>query len=182
MAGESDQTKWVGVRPTDPAEAIPVTETDPVDEVSIIPSDPAQTIPVEEQSPVTGVYTKKAAPAIFDMHAISGFARVWEDKTDVGAPNYNHDIYTVPAGKAFALNFAQGMCFQNTPTNIQFILVSGGVEYPWNVQDYGAAFELKKVLVNLLYDEDEIVRIKWVTTLATTRVMGWMFGYLRDKY
>lgn len=160
MAGESDQTKWVGVRPTDPAVAIPVTLTDPI----------------------TSVFTKKAAPAILDLQAVSAMVRFTEEKNNIGAPNYNHDIYTVPAGKLFMLNFIQGMSYQATPTTIQFQLVSGGTAFPWNIAAYGGAYATVFIFQNVLYDEDEIVRIRWITTLAATDVVGWIFGYLMNKY
>ncbi len=126
--------------------------------------------------------TVKPDPAIGDLQAISGFFRFQARVDNVGAPNYNHDLYTVPAGKMFMLNFIQGMCYQSTPTAIEFMLVTGGTEYGYYYSGYGGAYEIHRSFENVLYDEDEIVRVRWSGTLAATDVNGWTFGYLMDKY
>ena len=80
------------------------------------------------------------------------------------------------------LSFIQCMCAQATPTSMQFVLVSGATEYPWFTALYAGAWEIHKQFEKVLYDEDEIVRINWIATLAGTDVYGWMFGYLIKKY
>lgn len=102
MAGESDQTKWVGVRPTDPAEAIPV----------------------EEQSPVTGVYTKKAPPAVADAQAIKGEV-ISEIVTNPGSGgDYNHEHPAVPAGEAWMIQIVLSSDLTSIPTTITHYLIS----------------------------------------------------------
>lgn len=61
MAGEPDQTKWVGIRPTDPPEPIPVAVV--FDPVSI------QVEPKPGMDPLP-VLTQKKAPAVSDLQAI----------------------------------------------------------------------------------------------------------------
>ncbi|GAH95898.1 unnamed protein product, partial [marine sediment metagenome] len=69
--------------------------------------------------------TVKAYPAIADLQAPSDFVRIAETELNVGAPNYNHDIYTVPAGSIFYLEYLQVYCAQADPTGVKFILRSG---------------------------------------------------------
>lgn len=63
MAGEGDQTKWVGIRPVNPAENIPVTESDPITEIDINPAAGMGTLPVAEQSPLSSIQVEPKAGA-----------------------------------------------------------------------------------------------------------------------
>lgn len=206
MAGENDQCKWVGVRPTNPPENIPVTESDPVTSMDVTEQSPLTSIKVEpklagttfktvEQSPlvnikvepkeITTVFktsTEKRSPAMCDMQAPSSFVRINMTELNVGIGTYNWDIYTVPAGYVFMTEFNQAMCFQADPTGIQFILRSGGVDYIWYNDVYGGAFALKATTLKITYDEAEIVRHSWINCLAGTDVMCWLFGTLYKKY
>ncbi|GAH85784.1 unnamed protein product [marine sediment metagenome] len=126
--------------------------------------------------------TVKAYPAVSDLQAISGFVRKVEKMTDVGAPNYDHDFYTVPAGRIFVMEMLSAYCWQATPTFVNFILRSGGVDYGFYLAAYGGAFENHMWADPIKFDENEIVRIHWTTTLAATDVVASTFGYLIDKY
>ena len=46
MAKEPDQTRWVGIRPTDPSEAIPVTESAPLTSIEVEPTAGSADFPV----------------------------------------------------------------------------------------------------------------------------------------
>jgi len=151
MAGEGDETKWVGVRPTNPAEQIPVD-------------------------------TKKQSPAVVDLQAPSAFLRFQSSIMNVGATTYDHVLYTVPADKMMMLNFISGMCFQATPTQIQFILEKGASDYIYYAVAYGGAYEIHKVFNNVLYDEGEHVIVRWLNIGLTDDVFGSVFGYVMDKY
>jgi len=61
MAGENDETKWVGVRPTDPAETIPVEEQSPLTTLPVSPALGYDPWPVEEQSPLTSIEVEPTA-------------------------------------------------------------------------------------------------------------------------
>lgn len=173
MSPENDQTRWIGVRPTNPAENIPVTESTPLTDILVGPSVGAG---------FHDVNTRKLTPAICDLQAPESFVRVSDVAANVGAPNYAHNVYTVPAGKVFKLEMLMAYCFQTTPTQIDFILVSGGVGYVFYNALYGLAWERHRWTTHILFDEDEIVRVYWTTTLAGTTVMGGVFGHLFDKY
>lgn len=195
MAKEPDQTRWVGVRPTDPAENIPVTESSPVTEVDVNPAAGCDNFPVTESAPLTDIQvapsagnpqfetvTQKRAPAVADLQAIESFVRIYQYRADVGAPDYNHDIYTVPAGKIFLLNYIYAFCLQPDPTEIRFILKEGANDFVWYLEPYGAAWEYHRRTPNVLYNEDEIVRIRWIGTAALNDVGGGIFGHLIDRY
>jgi len=151
MAGEGDETKWVGVRPTNPAEQIPVD-------------------------------TRKQSPAVGDLQAPSAFMRFQANIMNVGATTYDHILYTVPADKMLMLNFISGMCFQGTPTQVQFILRKGANDYIYIAELYGGAFEIHNLFNNVLYDEGEHVVIRWLSIGLTDDVFGSCFGYVMDKY
>lgn len=126
--------------------------------------------------------TVKAYPAVADLQAVESFIRKSEDKTNVGAPNYDHDLYTVPAGKIFVLEFLLAYCAQADPTNVSFRLRKGIVDYTFYYGTYGGAWENHLWTTPIKYNENEIVRIRWIGTLAGTDVNGTLFGYLINKY
>jgi len=49
MAKEPDQTRWVGIRPTDPAENIPVTESAPLTAIQVEPNQAATNFRLQSQ-------------------------------------------------------------------------------------------------------------------------------------
>jgi len=126
--------------------------------------------------------TVKAAPAISDLQAISAFVRIADSRVDVGAPNYEQIIYTVPVGKILILQYIQALCLQADPTAIYFRLGSGGVDYGWYYALYGGAWESHKDLTQVVANAGEEIQVYWQGTLATTDVSAQMFGYLISKY
>lgn len=135
-----------------------------------------------ESDEVKWVGTRKVDPAIADLQAIESFVRKVEMKNNVGAPNYNHDLYTVPGGKILVLSFIQAFCWQADPTIIAFALRKAPDDYSFYTAAYGAAFESHDVFETIYFNENEIVRIKWTGTLAATDVQAVFFGHLIDKY
>jgi len=45
--GEKNKVRWVGIRPIDPPETIPVEEQSPLTEISVKPVSPRQAIPIQ---------------------------------------------------------------------------------------------------------------------------------------
>jgi len=78
--GEANQVKWVGIRPTEPAETIPVEEQSPLTEIGVKPVTPRQAIPIQ---PYRDFGTQVAA-----HNWVEGGTRV---------------IYTVSSGKSLYL-------------------------------------------------------------------------------
>lgn len=173
MAGENDQTKWVGIRPTNPAEAIPVT----------VAGVPACT-PVEPCAAGTlfKTTTRKLTPAVADLQAVSGFVRIYDVDLNVGAPNYMQDAYTVPAGKIFVMEYLMAMCAQADPTLIEFAVRLGIVNYRYYEAAYAGAWTRHDWKTGMIYNEGEIVRVIWTATLATTDCYVTVIGHLIDKY
>jgi len=126
--------------------------------------------------------TVKASPAIADFQAPESFVRVFKAQINVGAPNYNHDIYTVPAGKIYVMEIVQGVALSADPTYIEFVLFDGVTNYAYYLAPYVVIYEKHTWATPIKYDEGEIVRITWSGTLAGTDVKGLTFGYLIDKY
>ena len=91
MAGEGDKTKWVGIRKTDPAEAIPIIlgggspgsgEGDKTKWVGIRPTDPPESIPVTLADGISG------NPTVGDMKlaynaVLNPDANEWHTALDV---------------------------------------------------------------------------------------------------
>lgn len=173
MAGENDQTKWVGIQPINPPVNIPVTESAPLTWIAVEP---------KRDSTVFKTATQKRTPAIGDLQAPSGLVRFDETINNVGADPYEHEIYTVPPGKMFMLNYISCMIFQATAVRVFFSLSSGGVEYQWFFGNIAAPFGSLNSFANVLYDAGEIVKIRWLDINATDDVYGQLFGYLMDKY
>lgn len=195
MAKEPDQTRWVGIRPTDPSENIPVTESSPLTSIEVEPTPGSANFPVTESAPLTqikveplagcayqNVNTRKLTPAISDLQAISGFVRMTAQSLNVGAPTYDHDIYTVPADKIFIQQLILVYSGQADPTFVGFILRSGGIDYNWLNTNYGAAWSNIRSIFHIMYNEGETVRVHWSGTLAGTDVFANLLGYLIDKY
>lgn len=170
---EDDQSKWVGVRPTNPAENIPVTESAPLTDILVAPSAGA---------PEFLTRTEKRLPAIADLQAIESFVRVYDRDVNVGAPNYNQDAYTVPAGKIFYQNMIVAWCEQADPTVIEIQVRSGITNYLYYSAPYGAANERHLFVSPLILNEGEICRVRWTGTLATTDTVVLVFGHIIDKY
>jgi len=173
MAKEPDQTRWVGIRPTDPSENIPVTESAPLASIKVSPLVAGTLFNTE---------TQKRTPAVCDLQAPESFVRISDLQFNVGPPNYDQDVYTVPAGKVFKIEMLSAYCAQATPTLINFVLVSGVSEYSFYYTGYGAAFEKHLWSIPIIFNENEKVRVKWTTTLAATDVSAAMFGHVFDKY
>lgn len=61
MAKEPDQTRWVGIRPTDPSENIPVTESVPLTSIEVEPVAGSANFPVTESAPLTSIEVEPVA-------------------------------------------------------------------------------------------------------------------------
>lgn len=193
--GEDNQSKWVGIRPTNPPENIPVTESSPLTEIDINPAAGMGNIPVTESSPLTNILvapaaagtefktlTKKRSPAVADLQAVSAFVRKYEAITDVGGTGYAHQFYIVPTGKILLLSYIQAQCNQADPTDVQFTVWSTPTHYVWYAASYAGAGTIHRQFPNIYYDSGEMVYVYWLNTIASNDVSAYMFGHLIDKY
>ncbi|KKK76551.1 hypothetical protein LCGC14_2862520 [marine sediment metagenome] len=93
MAGERDQTKWVGIRPTDPAVNIPVTESSPLTQIKVEPL-------------VAGTefktLTKKRSPAVADLQAIEAIVSEYFTD-DIAGGRFDISFSACPAGKIWVI-------------------------------------------------------------------------------
>jgi len=130
---EKDQMRWVGIRPTDPSETIPVEEQSPLSEIAIKPTSPPETIPVEEQSPLTSIRVKPASPReTIPIQPYKDFGT--QIAKDYWANNSTGIIHTVTSGKSLYLcsvslsfyNTSAGygnMFVRDTSDNVQYRLL-----------------------------------------------------------
>jgi len=93
MAGENDQCKWVGIRPTNPAENIPVTESTPLTSILVSPLAAGTEFKT---------LTEKRSPAISDVQAISGIVSQYETD-DVAGGRFDITFGAVPAGEIWKI-------------------------------------------------------------------------------
>jgi hypothetical protein len=184
MAGEGDETKWVGIRPTNPAETIPVTESTPVTSMDVTEQVPLTDIKV---SPLVAgtqfkTLTQKLAPAIFDRSAISGLVCISETVPDVGGSPFEQVCYQVPAGKVFCLEFLQAFCNTASPTVVYFKRVWGANNIIYQVSPYGVAWAYVNWFGAMLFDSNDIVMLDWRGIGVLDDVTFHVMGYLMDKY
>lgn len=91
---ENDQTRWIGIRPTNPPETIPVSIAAPPACAKVEPC---------AANTAFNTITKKLTPAISDLQAIECEINYW---AEAPANNAAHIVYgnTVPAGKIWVIN------------------------------------------------------------------------------
>jgi len=117
MAGENDQCKWVGIRPTNPAENIPVTESTPLTSILVSPLAAGTEFKT---------LTKKRTPAISDIQAIEDVISEYETD-DVTGGRFDHSFTACPAGKLWVIQAVSSYCgaaWGNTN-----IYIRNGTEY-----------------------------------------------------
>jgi len=116
MAREPDQTRWRGIRPTDPPENIPVTESAPLTSIEVEPLPGCDNFPVAEQFPLTEIdvnpaagcddfptTTRKIAPAVSDLQAITEALSEMVDGTLVCTVVGSLSSSVVPAGEIWII-------------------------------------------------------------------------------
>ena len=97
MAGENDQTRWIGIRPTNPPETIPV---------SMAAAPPCTKVePCAANNPFNTI-TKKLAPAISDLQAIEAIISYYYWGDAGGTGTILKPTIAVPGGKLWIVNHA----------------------------------------------------------------------------
>jgi len=107
MSPENDQTKWRGIRPTNPPENIPIAPG--------------------AGDPEFYTRTRKRAPAIGDLQAIIDVQVIYEEHTCIGAGDKYRNMYTVGANEFAVMTHMIAQCSTATPTYIFPYLLRGGV-------------------------------------------------------
>jgi len=172
MSPENDQTKWRGIRPTNPPEAIPVTESTPLTDVLVAPS---------AGDPEFHTLTKKRAPAIADLQAPTSIVNVAVNLVVVGGSEF-HNLYTVPGGKLLVVNHVTGAYSTARPNNVYFYIKVGAVYYYFLTEPYGAGWEWHTTRVHFPADETYIVGCRFEPVANGESSTLRLFGYLVDKY
>jgi len=194
MAKETDQTRWVGIRPTDPPENIPVTESAPLASIEVEPVAGSANFPVTESNPLTSIrvqpvlattefktLTEKRAPAIADLQAPETMVRVALTTTAVAGNNLV-TVYTVPAGKLFKMQVNSSQANNVAPGSVTMRFDEGANQFVFFSVVYGAAWSLEFTVIELLLNEGEIIKHLWTTCGVGNKLYDKMIGYLIDKY
>jgi len=194
MAGENDQTRWIGIRPTNPAENIPVTESAPLTAIQVEPKPGAANFPVTESAPLAQIkveplavgtefktLTKKRSPAIADLQAPETLVRAAVTTVAIAGTN-TVDVYTVPAGKLFVMQLNIMMCNFGTPTDYILQIDVSGTSYIWWASVYGAGWSTQINNLCLLLNAGEKVQHRWNGCGAGNSLFDKVLGYTIDQY
>jgi len=159
MSPENDQTRWIGVRPTNPPEIIPTAE----------------------QAHPTVYPTRKSTPAITDLQAAEEIIRV-DGSIVVAGGNEYYNVYTVPAGKIYQLQNICGCYTSVAGLNIFFYVKVGAVYHYFYVRAYGAAWEWHCQTGIFSVMAGDIVGVRITPVANGQSIYGRTFGYLTDIY
>jgi len=134
MAGEGDETKWVGIRPTNPAEIIPVGEVSPVTSMDVTEQVPLTQIKVEPLAAGTEfkTLTEKRSPAIADLGAIKGQWIEGQSWSQSGAADVTKSSSVVPAGEIWICKLIATSQLSGTTSHIYHILDQGADDFYLN--------------------------------------------------
>lgn len=193
---EPNQAKWRGIRPTDPAENIPVTESTPLTEIGIKPVDPPENIPVTESAPLTEIKvqplaagtefktkTKKRAPATADLQAYESQVMWYDSYNAPGAGNYNRDTDTVPAGKIWYILTFNGMNTSGASGTIGLYVYTGAtlnarLEFAINPMQNTLIWARNPVILV----EDQFLRVRYTGIAGGDALASTVAGYQVDLY
>ena len=194
MAGENDQTRWIGIRPTNPAENIPVTESAPLSSIEVEPKAGCGNFPVTESTPLTSIKvsplavgtefktsTVKRSPAIADAGSIE--AMVAENKQLVaGAGNIFLDVATVPAGKIWKILAMNAFCSTGNPTSIRFYIQPDVIRFYFSQQAYGVAWDHTPWDGEQWANAGDKIGCLWLGCVVNDVLSNTLIGYQVDKY
>ena len=196
MAKEPDQTRWVGIRPTDPAENIPVTESAPLTSVQVEPKPGSADFPVKESAPLTSIkvsplvagttfntITKKKTPAISDLQAIEAVI-AWEYYDQAGGVGtITQDTGAVPAGKLWVVTFASHWNDSGSCVWLYHIIRGGAADYWIQALKVAAIGVALTSANNIVLAPGEYWRFYWNTpSLATNRLVASFRAYQISQY
>ncbi len=160
MPGEADQTKWVGVRPTDPAETIPVSLSDPLGDIN----------------------TKKAAPAISDLQAIklSIGLQTLSGGSDLTSA-FTVQFAAVPAGELWVCT---GISAQNITDmcDMTFTYYDGTVTHYLNSVFSAAKFSVNHHNGFLVMIPTGYIKVVYENGSTLNNLRTSMFGYIIGIY
>ena len=173
MAGENDQTKWRGIRPTNPAENIPVTESAPLTDILVAPS---------AGSPEFLTRTRKRAPAIADLQAVEDVILLEDDHIKVGVGHAYRDIYTVLEGNLGVAKTFVMTCTTANPGLVYPYIKRGGVYYYLTSINYTVAGYRYIVNLTAYGIEDDIFGCRWSDCANGDRLITLLSAYIVPTY
>jgi len=195
MAKEPDQTRWRGIRPTEPPENIPVTESAPLTAIQVEPKPGSADFPIDikvvsqivpvAQGPGTPDFktaTEKRAPAIADMQAIKEVI-LTTDTFTVTVPGINNRlVYEVPAGHIGMMVAMSAMSSHANPTSVFAIISRGASNYYLGVKPYGAGWTIEVFQVSCPAAAGDKFELRWMNCTANDILYSSFVGYIIPLY
>jgi len=173
MALEPDECKWVGIRPTDPSENIPVTESAPLTDILVAPS---------AGNPQFQTLTKKRSPAIADISAIELFRQMYFTYTAVADADYTKVSPAVPAGKIYVITYIMSFS-DDAGKAMSHYIETGGAGNAWINRILAPAVEEPLVSSgNIVLDEGQRLGMKVFNLLTGKKFNCGYTGYQISKY
>lgn len=155
MAGESDQTKWVGVRPTDPAVVIPVTES----------------------APLTNILTQKKAPAIADMQAIDAVLQFYDVQVLGAAGDYSVSTGVVPANKIWVATFINSSTNDDACLMMQRVYEDAALKLVVNRVTSTIAWQVLLTTGYVVLTAGQKLEFRYLTSIADRMIGSGMCGW-----
>jgi len=172
MAKEPDQTRWVGIRPTDPSENIPVTESAPLTDILVSPLAAGTEFKT---------LTKKRSPATADAAAIGAMVAISAQMVAVAGNNF-FEFATVPANKIWKILAMNAFCDTGNPTTVRFFIKPALIRFYFFDKAYGAAWTHCPWDGEQWADETFDIGCLWCGCVANDLLTNTIIGYQVDKY
>ena len=170
---ENDQTRWIGVRPVNPPENLPVAEQSPLTSIKVEP---------KEVTTEFKTLTKKRTPAIADLQAIESVVQFYDLHTMLAAGNYVKSTDNVLEGKLWVINYVlQGNSDVNS--NIYHSIAEDAVEkVRINMLNGATAWQLIISSGVFIVDEGQHITFTHNGLALGVVVLSTLSGYQVDKY
>ena len=172
MSPENDQTRWIGIRPTNPAENIPVTESAPLTQIKV------ESLAVGTEFKTL---TKKRTPAIADLQAIETPVQLYDMTLAVAGYNFI-TLGEVPANKLWVVTSVACYCSNNNPSSVTARVYNGTNLIIFFNQTGIVGNDVYTQVCNIILNPEDKLRFYWVGCVAFDPLYSMAFGYQIAKY
>jgi len=184
MSGENDQARWVGVRPTNPAENIPVTESSPITALDVTEQVPLTQIKVEPLAAGTEfkTLTEKRSPAIADLQAIKSqllYGWAW---TQGGASDVTKETGVVPSGEIWVVSLICSSNVTGTTSHQYHVIDDGSDDWYLNGVLAPSARDFLFTQPGIVLHEGDSIKIVYGSLSAGAYAVGTVMGHKIGLY
>ena len=170
---ENDQTRWIGIRPVNPAENIPVDITACAGCVKIEPCAAGTEFKT---------LTQKRAPAIGDLQAVKDVILIKDEFTVLVIGNQYRSLYTVPADTLGMSSTFSVYASTNNPTNIMPYINRGGTLYMLGNEPYPVAAASIVWPLNIPAKAGDKYEVLWKGCLVGDVLTSFLIAYIVPAY